>query len=332
MAQPDIINTTHKNRRELVKRLAALPLALATPAWAADKTQTIIDQTGQTVRMPKRPQRVVSMADMVFTVPLYELGVSIFASARTIDKVHAFETLFGRTPEDAGILDAGQSEAFDMETIAALQPDLILADTSFSQTDGLSQIAPVYLTNYFFGGQSRLGIPRDLAQAFGVEGRFSDLENAYQTRIARLRDRIGTREAPLTWCAAMVSNGEFMLGRNGGAFAVVARDLGLVAPDWLSDISTPDAFFPMSLESLPQVDADLVMMMPPYFQDDQSPAATKRTMTTLMPGWERFIPAAQKGAIVYVSGETAIVPAFAAAHRVLNSLEAQWSVIKQAAE
>ncbi|MEO1406407.1 MAG: hypothetical protein AAFV54_07950, partial [Pseudomonadota bacterium] len=216
--------------------------------------------------------------------------------------------------------------------IAALEPDLIVSDVNFTQHDALSLIAPVYTTDYFFGHQSNLGLPADAAKAFGVETKYRDLSAAYDERIATLRKALGSDRSELTWIAAMVSTVDFLVGRSGGAFATVAQDLGLLLPGWVEEMRPKAAFMPLSIEQLPKVDADLVMLMPPYFQAEQSPEAVNSAMTTLMRGWEQFVPAASNGSLVYVSGKTSIVPAFSAAHLVLDAIEAQWGRLNRTAE
>ena len=321
---PDATLLKDPARRDVIAGLAALLGTAGEHAFADASLKTVVDQTGRSTTIPKQPQRVISLSDMTLTAPLYELGVPVIGSTRTRDDLHAFQELFGLTGKEAGIEDLGLNTGYDIERIAALGPDLIVTDTFNGAFGAFEQIAPVYVANYFGARQNVRALNPQIAAALGVQSRFEELNAAYRARLNRVAEKLEVNPNGATWIAAMVSDGDIVIGRAGGAFSIVAEDLGFRLPDWVEQLNSEMAFFPISLEELPRINTDLVFFMPTYFAAEQSQQSVKATLEGVMPGWERFVPAVREGHVIYISGSVSIVPAFAAAHQVLDAIEAQW--------
>lgn len=140
------------------------------------KSDTII---GSSVCVPKTPQRVVVL-DPFYNLQMgLELGLSIVGSATSGAEFPAALT----EEQLASITDIGQFDAPNLEVITELNPDLILADAFFheSNKDALDAIAPTVLVNtpdwkkYF----------RTIAGATGrsdqAEAAFTDYDKRTQT-------------------------------------------------------------------------------------------------------------------------------------------------------
>jgi iron complex transport system substrate-binding protein len=114
---------------------------LAIAATPAHADITVRDDTGQTLRLTQAPKRIVSLAPHA-TELLFEVG----AGSRIVGAVSHSDY-----PEEAKrIPHVGGYRALDMEAIAALKPDLIVAWPSGNtpaQVEKLKQLGlPIYLS------------------------------------------------------------------------------------------------------------------------------------------------------------------------------------------
>lgn len=106
---------------------------------------------GGTTEIPTEPKRIVVIAtgqlDAVLTLGVLPTGVAYGDGAALVPEYIARE--FPRySSEMAGFVDVGHRQNPDLEAIAALQPDLILANKAASEDNygTLSTIAPTVLT------------------------------------------------------------------------------------------------------------------------------------------------------------------------------------------
>lgn len=310
-------------RREVLLGLATLLGAGSTPAFGEARTQTVVDQTGRTVTIPTRPQRVVSLFDVFITLPLYELGAPLVGSTRMEDEnVYALTDLYGKTADEAGLENVGLTGvSVDLERIASLAPDLIIADdNNLREAEQLARIAPVYFVDGFAPEAVGFTIPRKLASLLSVETKFEELSIDYIARVTSLRNGITKFGADRTFAVIMPLD-QFYVARSFGALTQVLGDLGFVVPDTILARDPEAGFIPFSNEELPTMDADLVIVMPPYGSADQSPSATQESMSQLFAGWDRFLPAARENRLVYMPSRFAIVPTFTAANRIMDEFE-----------
>lgn len=116
-------------RRQVIAGLVALLGAGATPGLGDAEMQPVIDQTGRSVTIPKRPQRVVSTLDVTITLPLYELRIPVVGSVTRSAEgtIFALDEFYNVTAAEAGIANIG-TRVYDLEKITALSPDLIVAE------------------------------------------------------------------------------------------------------------------------------------------------------------------------------------------------------------
>ena len=120
----------------------------------------IIDQTGQSIEIKQKPQRVVSLVPSI-TYSLYRLG---------LDQEVAGITRFCKFPagwkKTKSII--GGTKDIKTDRIAQLKPDLILAnkeENTKEAVEELRKIAPVYVSDVFDMETNRQFI-KDLAQIF----------------------------------------------------------------------------------------------------------------------------------------------------------------------
>lgn len=128
---------------------ATLALALCLGA-APVASRELRDDTGRSVEVPDAPRRIVSLHDWVLTVMATELQVPLVGtSARLTGEgrfyIRSAEELFGLTTDQVPLASLhGQT---DPERIAALKPDLILANVgdNLPLLTQLSAVAPVLM-------------------------------------------------------------------------------------------------------------------------------------------------------------------------------------------
>ena len=311
------------SRREVIAGLASLLAVPSTRSLADATMQTVVDLTGRIVTIPKRPQRIVSMFDVPITLPLYELGVTIVGSARTGNDLYYFEELFGQTAAAAGIADLGYFRSPDLERVAALQPDLIIAEASIDGLDAMARIAPVYVVPFFSDAAPGIGAVNELAMAIGFEQVVMETKVTYDARVVELRDTMERHQNLRTYLAIMPGS-EILVMSGPGALQQVTNDLGLAEPEWLTMMrGGMKQHFAISRELISQADADLVILLTQYNDEKESNAQADAAMDAFLPGWDRFLPAAREDRLVRLSGRLAIIPTYGAAHRILDDIELQ---------
>ena len=129
------MNRSFSPRRSLIVLLAfALVLALGAPvAFAQDgEARTFTDALGREVTIEAPPQRVVGLSASITDV-LFALGVTPAGVTEGIED-----------PAAADLPTFGTGYQLDFEAMAALEPDLILANAQLQaqMADQLSAIAP----------------------------------------------------------------------------------------------------------------------------------------------------------------------------------------------
>ncbi|BAV33319.1 ABC transporter substrate-binding protein [Sulfuricaulis limicola] len=165
--------------------LLLLVCLLASPDAPAEIS--VIDDTGNPVALPGPARRIVSLAPHV-TELLYAVG----AGSRIVGAVE-----YSDYPEDAKrIPRVGSGFGFDMETIVAMQPDLIIAWQSGNpswQVARLSSLGiPVFITE-----PRRLddvaGLLERLGRLTGTEAVAAEVAGEFRGRRAQLQARYSER-------------------------------------------------------------------------------------------------------------------------------------------
>jgi iron complex transport system substrate-binding protein len=108
-----------------------------------DRTSlSFVDWTGETTTLPQRPTKIVCLTGFCEDA-LFQLGLEPIAASDTLYKA---PYLWGPDKEITAI--PGGSRAPDLETIAQLQPDLIIGfQNTMPLLEGLRTIAPVMIVN-----------------------------------------------------------------------------------------------------------------------------------------------------------------------------------------
>ena len=164
-----------------MKPLLFLLLSYALPAMAV----TVEDFIGRTVHLPTPAQRIVALAPHIVE-NLYSAG----AGRKLVGVVS-----YSNYPADAkSITQVGSYNAFSMETIVSLQPDLILMWASGNGMQTLQKLEALGIPVFVSEPRKLADIPRSIrllgklagtetsseAQALRIESEISTLRNQYR--------------------------------------------------------------------------------------------------------------------------------------------------------
>lgn len=216
------------------------------------------------------PERIVALS-----WALAELLVELDVTPAGVADVEGYATWVVQPPLPEGVADVGLRNEPNLERIAALKPDLILA--SDQQTDMvpmLERIAPVVHFDSFDADHDNAAASREtylsLARTLGREDMAKTLIDALDARIAaageRVRAHFGDTVLPVLPIRLMTPTHLRLHGANSMAAAALGR-MGLdhAAPgeptDW--------GFVQRPVTDLAQFDEALVLAIQPFAQRDE---------------------------------------------------------------
>lgn len=286
---PEIDDVT---RREFLIGIAGLllfPAACGSNEGgdASGETRTIEHAAG-TTDVPANPRRVVPL-DEVLPPSLIALGFT--PAGLTEDAEGGLEDVAELLPDDLNIEDIeriGEGDEVNLETIATIEPDLILGtDLNEEIYDQLSEIAPTVLVERGGNGDWRRRF-RDVAGALGRMERAEEAEADYERLISELPE--GVKESTVAFIRS--DNGQFRIDGIETAFAgSVAEDAGIpsLAPEGVGEVEEESGYIAVSGEQLGVVEeADLIVT-----SEESIPQFEQSAL------W-KTLPAVQQGRVVPV--------------------------------
>ncbi len=287
--------------------------ALSLPATAQD-TRTLVDDAGRSVDIPANPQRIVSLHDLYFSVPLIELGVLPVAShGRMVVEGQPFmrssKMMTGVDFDNAPITFLGTGTDIDPEIIAAVEPDLIILSTN-QKPETYSQIAPTVLLD--FNVSDKFELYERLAEVTGTEDRLALLKARYDLQINQLRSLVDTGSISVNVIAAV--QGQIRSYRHFAALGRVLDEAGFAMPAILEDVGTGQ-FADFSPESLEDMDADLVLVSYRAEEGETAQDAYDQ-LEAAIPGYCNFLTACQNGRLIAIPRDET----FAASYNALGTL------------
>jgi iron complex transport system substrate-binding protein len=173
-------------RRRLTGRLALLAgLALFAPAHAQEVR--IQDDTGRELVLPRPAQRIISLAPHVTEV-LFAAGAG--------DKVVGVVAYSDYPPAAAKLPQVGGFTNVDLEAVAALKPDLVVAWTSGNRHAHLDKLRALGVPVYLNEPRRLEDVARSLEQfgrLAGTEATAQGAATAFRARLESLRSRYASR-------------------------------------------------------------------------------------------------------------------------------------------
>lgn len=239
--------------RSMFRLGLACALALAASPGSAGETRPFTNALGS-AEIPSAPRCIVSLHDLSITAQLFELGIVPCGSTgrRRLFGDTQFRGASGRF-DTSGTRYIGTHQAPDIETIAALKPDLILG-LSYHRplVDRLSSIAPVVLLPLREEGITAYA--GQLADLVNRKPRFEELRQEYLGLVEAFGRRVQDPASITVTPMEVYRDGFRIIGRSG--MEQVIEDFGLGhVPAY--DGRSPDV--PLSLERLGDFDSDFII-------------------------------------------------------------------------
>ncbi len=230
-------------RRGLIGLLAlALALALGAPlAFAQDaEARVFTDALGREVTLEAPPQRVVGLSASIIDV-LFALGVTPAGVTEGIEH-----------PAAAGLPTFGTGYQLDFEAMAALEPDLIIANAQLQaqMADQLSAIAPTFYVLTLTAEDVPANI-RLIGEATWKDATASALAKAYEDFLAFVPVAAASHEGPSV--LIIVGKSTTYLGH------MVTTLGGTIVGDDQPDAGPFPGYAQLSLESIVEADPDMIL-------------------------------------------------------------------------
>jgi iron complex transport system substrate-binding protein len=280
---------------------------------AASGERRPFEHAAGVTEVPVSPQRIVTVTDQNALLPLLELGVKPLASAGSLEE--GGSGIFRRTEgfDTSGIEFVGDFTEPNLEAIANLEPDLIVGyEVQENIYDRLSQIAPTVMIQVFDRGLDEALM--DFADLVGRRDRAEELRQEYVQRVDALLEDLGDRREELS--VSVISPGDtasqFYRADVGQALGTVMGDLDLPRP---APQQGAGDFEPFSLETLPEHDADVVLVID--YAEEGSDSASLLTESPLY----RSLAAYEAGQAYVIDGTKTVGAAWARMGAFLDELE-----------
>lgn len=266
---------------------------------ASGQTRTIEHWAG-TTEVPAKPQRVVTL-DNTIAAGLVYLGLTPAGAANEIDvQLGEVRELLPEDLDVGDIEEVGSSTEANLEAIAAIDPDMIIAsDFEEEIYDQLSGIAPTVLVEWGSNGDWRRRF-REAAAAVGRSERAEEVEVDYEQTISELPGVV--RDTTVAFIRP--DNGPFRIDSTAEAFpGSVAEDAGipiLEPPEGVGEVAEGSGFVTVSGELLDVV-AEAGLIVVPDFSALPGEESDSVSRFERNPLWER-LPAVQEGKVLQVPG------------------------------
>ena len=290
--------------------LASLLLAASLSAPAlAQETRTVTDDAGRVVEIPADPQRIVSLQDLFFSVPLIELGVLPVGShgrsngEGTQPFMRSSKMMTGVDFDTADIAFVGTGTEIDPEAVAAVEPDLIVLSTN-QDPDVFAAIAPTILLD--FDLSDKFALYDRLAEITGTEANLGLLKARYEQQLAQLKAVVDTQNISVNVIAAV--EGQVRSYRHFAALGRVLDEAGFAMPEAVKDVPYGQ-YEDYSPEMLPEMDADLVLVT--YrAEQGETPQDAYDQLEAVVPGFCSFLTACQNGRVIAIPRDETFVTSY----------------------
>lgn len=276
------------------------------PAAARDITHVMGETT-----VPDRPVRIVALTNEA-TEDLLALGIVPVGAVRSANADPWFDHVADQLSDTTLV---GEELAPELETIAALEPDLILGNKKRHEKiyDQLSAIAPtVFVENVT--GQWKANI-EVYAEAVGRSAEAEAALADYRRRVEAIRAAIGGRIGEKVGLVRFIA-GQNYAYNNDSFSGSILRDIGFARP---AAQDKPGLAEPITKERIPELDGDRLL----YFSYETGDGLALQEAETWMsdPLWNTM--AVAKAGRVHGVSDTiwATAGGIMAAHLALDDIE-----------
>jgi iron complex transport system substrate-binding protein len=267
---------------------ASVPLEVV---GMADNARIIKHVFGQT-RVPPAPQRVLALGEEELLLNLLDLGVKpVGANVNLLDRVAL------TTPEElAGIALFASAGDVTVETLAALEPDLIIGTVFFIEQAGYDMLSAIAPTVALASGDA-LQSYQDTALILGKESAAQQQIAAFEQRLQAEAARINASQRTLSLVSVYPGPSIGVWVDGPSPVPTLVRTMGItLRPDRAAveplGVRSGRAF--ISLEQLTLLDSDTLILLQSDTVEGETDAARDIADNLL---W-RQLPAVQTGRVV----------------------------------
>lgn len=293
--------------------LTALLSIAACGAWACDgRPVDDANVVGGPICVPEQPKRIVVLD------PTYSLGMSLELGLPVVGAplfAMSDETLKAEA-EAQSVTDLGGLTEPSLETIIALEPDLILG-SGFVGTGVqamLSNVAPTVLIT----SENWKDFYRILASVTGRGDRAEELLAGYETRLDEVRAKV----PDLTVSVIRITGWDFQVyldAPNAYGPFLILREAGVVRPDYERSEGDGPRLKRPDLEDLSALTGDILVYIVGGANDSDTSGRHEEVLAN--PLWQ-MLPAVQAGNVHRVDAATWMeFSGVTSAHRVLDDIE-----------
>jgi iron complex transport system substrate-binding protein len=228
-------------------------------------TKTVSNILGE-VKVPLKPQRVVVLEENIILDSVLALGIKPVGVAYCRECEEKFRGIPSDLLADVPVVgNIGTHPS--LEKILSLKPDLIFGLTWLkSSYELLSSIAPTVLIDFptMYDFKERL---RYVAQVLGKSDRAEELLTQYQNRIQKLRQQLGKQLATKTISVIYLAGSAdifYSYRPDFLTYGQILSDVGLQ----LIQKNQKQLDLTLSIEVLPEYDADILFIMTEHLNQD----------------------------------------------------------------
>nr|WP_280136005.1 iron-siderophore ABC transporter substrate-binding protein [Aeromonas australiensis] len=234
--------------------LAAAILMLAAPLVQAQEMREVTDAFGQKVQVPVQPKRVVVLSelelDSTLTLGLTPIGAVNGRGQPTLPR-------YLLSKADMGIQVIGDLDSPNLESLIALEPDLILTgQTRPELLTLLGEIAPTVVTSKW--GEPWQDSFRRAGHTLNRDQQADTFLLQYAERLTQARSKLAKHQGESISIVRWNPKGPSFMYQGTFASSVV-ESMGLVRPDKQQGTGAPHSPA-LSLESLNLLDADWLVV------------------------------------------------------------------------
>jgi iron complex transport system substrate-binding protein len=252
-------------------------------------TRTVTHALG-TSEVPTKPQRVATLSEVV-AGHLASTGLLVVAAGDDVPEWLApYRNRFDPDLDLSSITTVGSTEEPNLETLAAVQPDLIVIET-FSETlyDELSQIAPTVAVEREGNGDWQDAFDQTVALT-GREEEAESLRTSYAEALAAVPKDAAQVEVS---CVRADDETTFRMDGAGAFCGSVVQEAGFTITPYPDGVEPEEGggFVSLSSERLSALTGDLIVA------ETDDPASEEITLLTGNSLWYR-LPAVRSEAVV----------------------------------
>ena len=270
--------------------------------------------------IPQNPRRVVTLSGFT-AAPLIEFGVPIIGTGGDFNKttgrheISYVTQLFGLDFSNSDITQVSDGFTPNLETIASIQPDLIVVDPYYSQFhENLARIAPTVVP--IDDGTDFMAYMRFHADIAGQLDEFERLKADYDAKIEFIKEVLGDPgNITVSWFE--IQEGSIQHPSGFGAVDRVVVDIGFQSPPLFVG-AQPGASLNYSLEKIQDADGDIIISSFDALHTN-TPEKETEYRDQVAPIWRR-LSAVEEGNFYWVDRNTWYAYTFKSLHEVSQTL------------